>query len=79
MRSLDFLRGWLLWCFGHGRGFRDRGAMSSVGVWQLYSQRGEGERFATGIIGHFEEILLLSSMVTSPMYARFGCSGDVAR
>lgn len=55
MRALYFFRWWLLWCFCDRRGFCDRGAVSSGGVGQLYSQRWKGQGLATSIVRHDAE------------------------
>ena len=55
MRSLDFLRWWLLRDFCGRRGFGDRRAVSSGGVWQLYAQGWKRQGLATSVVGHFDD------------------------
>ena len=62
MRSLDFLRGWLLRCFGGSRGFGYRRAVSSGGVGQLYSQGRKGQGLSTCIVRHVEGVVRASWM-----------------
>ena len=54
MRSLDFLRWWLLRDFCGRQGFGNRRAVSSGGVWQLYAQGWERQGLPTSIVGHFD-------------------------
>ena len=55
MRSLDFLRWWLLRDFRGRRGFGNRRAVSSGSVWQLYAQGWERQGLPTSIVGHFDD------------------------
>lgn len=52
MRSLYLLGRWWLRVFCGRRGFRDGRAVSSGGVWQLYTQGRERQRLSTSVIRH---------------------------
>ena len=74
MRSLDFLRWWLLRDFRRRRGFGNRRAVSSGGVWQLYAQGWERQGLPTSVVGHFdvEEDKSRTSKVSQGIWGR-GC------